>query len=54
MSTIMNGLGTILGYVMYFCYNILGNYALAILLFTLLTKVILLPAPPPSWALTKT
>ena len=43
MSAIMNGLGTILGYVMYFCYHILGNYALAILLFTLLTKVILLP-----------
>lgn len=43
MSTIMNGLGTILGYVMYFCYHVLGNYALAILLFTLLTKVILLP-----------
>lgn len=39
----MNGLGAILGYVMYFCYQILGNYALAILLFTLLTKVILLP-----------
>ena len=37
MSTIMNGLGTILGYVMYFCYNILGNYALAILLFTAVT-----------------
>ena len=43
MSAIMNGLGTILGYVMYFCFHILGNYALAILLFTLLTKVILLP-----------
>ena len=43
MSAIMNGLGTILGYGMYFCYHILGNYALAILLFTLLTKVILLP-----------
>ena len=43
MSAIMNGLGTILGYVMYFCYHVLGNYALAILLFTLLTKVILLP-----------
>lgn len=43
MSAIMNGLGAVLGYVMYFCYYLLDNYALAILLFTLLTKVILLP-----------
>lgn len=43
MSTIMNWLGVPLGYVMYFCYHVVGNYALAILLFTLVTKVILLP-----------
>lgn len=43
MSTIMDWLGVPLGYVMYFCYHVVGNYALAILLFTLVTKVILLP-----------
>ncbi len=32
-----------LGYVLQFCYNILQNYGLAIILFTLLTKVILFP-----------
>ena len=43
MSAIMDWLGIPLGYVMYFCYHVVGNYALAILLFTLVTKVILLP-----------
>lgn len=43
MSTIMDWLGGPLGYVMYFCYHMAGNYALAILLFTLVTKIILLP-----------
>ncbi|MEE0066848.1 MAG: YidC/Oxa1 family membrane protein insertase, partial [Evtepia gabavorous] len=43
MSTIMHWLGIPLGYIMYFCYHVAGNYALAILLFTLVTKVILLP-----------
>lgn len=32
-----------LGYLMYFCYNIVKNYGVAIVLFTLLTKVILWP-----------
>jgi len=32
-----------LGYVLKFCYDILHNYGLAIILFTLLTKVILFP-----------
>lgn len=32
-----------LGFTMYLCYRLLGNYALAIVLFTLLTKIILLP-----------
>jgi len=32
-----------LGILMKFCYNILGNYGLAIILFTLFTKFILLP-----------
>lgn len=39
----MHWLGIPLGYIMYFCYHVAGNYALAILLFTLVTKVILLP-----------
>ena len=43
MSTIMNWLGVPLGYIMYFCYHVAENYALAILLFTLVTKVVLLP-----------
>lgn len=43
MSTIMHWLGIPLGYIMYFCYHAVGSYALAILLFTLVTKVILLP-----------
>ena len=42
MSTIMHWLGIPLGYIMYFCYHVAGNYALAILLFTLVTKVCLL------------
>ena len=32
-----------LGYIMYACYSFCQNYALAIILFTLLTKIILLP-----------
>ena len=32
-----------LGALLRLCYDILGNYALAIIVFTLLTKVILLP-----------
>lgn len=32
-----------LGYIMYFCYNLSKNYALAILLFAFLTKIILMP-----------
>lgn len=39
----MHWLGIPLGYIMYFCYHAVGSYALAILLFTLVTKVILLP-----------
>lgn len=33
----------ILGYIMKFCYNICSNYGLAIILFTLFSKIILLP-----------
>ena len=43
MSVINTYIGTPLGYLMYFCYRLLGNYGLAILLFTLLSKIILLP-----------
>lgn len=32
-----------LGYIMYLCYHIISNYGLAIILFTFVTKVILLP-----------
>ncbi|MDR1713435.1 MAG: YidC/Oxa1 family membrane protein insertase, partial [Coriobacteriales bacterium] len=35
--------GIPLGYILYWCYQLLGNYGLAILLFTLITKVLLLP-----------
>ena len=33
----------ILGYIMSFCYSIFKNYGIAIILFTLISKVILLP-----------
>jgi YidC/Oxa1 family membrane protein insertase len=36
-------LGIPLGYIFYFCYQIVPNYGLAILLFTLLTKVLMFP-----------
>ena len=32
-----------LGYVMYFCYYLVHNYGLAIILFTLISKIVLLP-----------
>jgi YidC/Oxa1 family membrane protein insertase len=36
-------LGTPLGWVLYACYKLVGNYGLAIILFALVTKVILFP-----------
>ena len=39
----MEAITTPLGYVMRFCYNLVSNYAFAIVLFTLFTKVILFP-----------
>lgn len=39
----MKALGSILGEVMYWCYALVQNYGLAIILFTLLTKIVLLP-----------
>ena len=43
MSLINTIIGTPLGYLMWLCYNSVHDYALAIIIFTLLTKVILLP-----------
>lgn len=43
MNTIVSLLGNVLGYAMAFCYTFFKNYGLAIVLFTFLTKVILLP-----------
>ena len=43
MDTIINFLGSVLGYVMAFCYDLVPNYGVAIIFFTFLTKIILLP-----------
>lgn len=43
MSIINTVIGVPLGYVMWLCYRLVGNYGIAILLFTLISKVILLP-----------
>lgn len=40
---IINWIALPFGYVMEFCYNIVKNYGLAIILFTLITKIIILP-----------
>ena len=42
-DTIMSWLAIPLGYIMQFCHSLLSNYGLAIILFTLLTKIIILP-----------
>ena len=39
----MRILSDALGYVMYFCYYLVHNYGLAIILFTLISKIVLLP-----------
>lgn len=39
----MNVLSSALGYVMAFCYKIISNYGIAIILFTLISKFVLLP-----------
>lgn len=36
-------IGDFLGWIMYFCYRLLHNYGLTIILFTLITKIVLLP-----------
>ena len=43
MSTVISLLGVPLGHVMRFCYSLVNSYGVAILLFTLITKIILLP-----------
>ena len=43
MSIINDIIGTPLGYIMFWCYSLVGGYGVAILLFTLLTKIILFP-----------
>lgn len=43
MQVITNALAYALGFVMEWCYGFVGNYGVAIILFTLLTKIIILP-----------
>lgn len=43
MDMINTVIGTPLGYVMYFCMRLVKNYGLAIILFTLISKIVLLP-----------
>ena len=43
MQAVMDWIGSVLGVVMDFCFNLCGNYGWAIILFTLISKIILLP-----------
>lgn len=43
MEAILNGIASALGAVMDVCYSVCKNYGLAIILFTLISKIILLP-----------
>ena len=43
MSSLFSIIGIPLGYILYFCYQIVSNYGLALILFTLITRLILLP-----------
>lgn len=43
MNSLENFIGLPLGYLMNFCYNIVNNYGIAIILFTIFTKIILMP-----------
>ncbi len=43
MQTVIGWIGSVLGVVMDWCYQLCGNYGWAIILFTLLSKVILAP-----------
>lgn len=39
----IEAIGDVFGYIMYFCYKWIPNYGLSIIVFTLITKIILLP-----------
>jgi YidC/Oxa1 family membrane protein insertase len=43
MTAIFNAIASLFGYLLYYIYNIVHNYGLAIIIFTILTKIILLP-----------
>ena len=43
MEIINTVLGKPLGWIMYFCYNLVQNYGVTIILFTIISKIILLP-----------
>ncbi len=40
---ITKAIGNVLGWIMYFCYQLIENYGVSILIFTFLTKIVLLP-----------
>ena len=46
MSLINTCIGIPLGWLMWLCYKLVKSYGIAILLFTLLSKIILLPLSP--------
>ena len=43
ISSVLGFIGTLLGYVMWLCFKIFKDYGVAIIFFTLLTKVIMFP-----------
>lgn len=43
MNTIINWIAIPLGFIMKWCFNLISNYGLAIIVFTLITKLILMP-----------
>lgn len=43
MQTVIGWIGSVLGTVMDWCYQLCGNYGWAILLFTLLTRILMMP-----------
>lgn len=43
MGQVLNALGWLLGWLMYGCYELINNYGIAIIVFTFLTKIILMP-----------
>ena len=43
MNWLMSIIGAPLGYIMWACYQVVKNYGVALILFTLITRLILLP-----------